>query len=193
MNVTYTKTYNQHERGLSLVETLVAITILLIAIVGPMTIAARSLQTAVFSEEQTTAFYLAQEGLELVIKERDNATLDALDSGGDSWDWRDNDCGGAAGNPDQTCGLDTTGRIVNCSGANESRCLLYDTGGATERYQHTNGASGEALKFTRTIDIDVTVGGVASVVSTVTWESNLFKIEREVIAETYIYDIYDGF
>ncbi len=187
------KTYNMHQRGLSLVETLVAITVLLLAIVGPMTIAARSLQTAIFSEEQTTAFYMAQEGLELVIRERDNATLDALDSGGNSWDWRDTDCGGAAGNAAQSCGIDTTGRIVDCSGANEDRCILYDTGDATERYQHTNGSNGDALKFTRTLDIDMSASGVASVVATVQWESTLFRQQREVIAETYIYDIYDGF
>ena len=63
--------YKHSQSGFSLVETLVAITILLIIIVGPMTITSQSARSTSFSSEQVVAFFLAQEGLELMQKERD--------------------------------------------------------------------------------------------------------------------------
>jgi prepilin-type N-terminal cleavage/methylation domain-containing protein len=59
-------------RGFTLVETLVAVTVLLLVIVGPMTVAQKGIQNAYFANEQVTAVFLAQEAgrrhLELVWK-----------------------------------------------------------------------------------------------------------------------------
>ena len=52
------------QKGFSLVETLVAISILLIVIVGPMTISMSTAKSSSFASEQVQAFFLAQEGLE---------------------------------------------------------------------------------------------------------------------------------
>jgi type II secretory pathway pseudopilin PulG len=74
----FTYTYVKSGAGFTLVETLVAITVLLVAIVGPMTIAAQGLQASFFAREETTAVYLAQEGIEAVERARDNGALDAI-------------------------------------------------------------------------------------------------------------------
>ena len=184
-----TKSYTQ---GLSLVETLVAITLLLIAVVGPMTIAARSLQTAIFAKEQTAAFYLAQEGIELTIEKRDEEALREITGGagsdGDFWDWRPTDCGGPAG-PANACGLDAQLAVRDCS--TPGRCTLRHDTSVNPQFRHAGSA--EFTPYTREITIDMSTANIAEVTSVVTWNSPLFGITRDVTAKTFIYNVYDGF
>ena len=69
--------HKKMNRGYSLVEVLVAISVLLIALVGPLTIASSGLKRANFAKEQTLAIFLAQEGMEAVVKLREDAALGA--------------------------------------------------------------------------------------------------------------------
>lgn len=62
-------------QGFTLVETLVAISVLTVAIVAPMTLASQSLTAAYYARDQVTAFNLAQEGLEAVRALRDGQVL----------------------------------------------------------------------------------------------------------------------
>lgn len=64
------------QSGFSLVETLVAITILLVVIIGPMTISSSAAKSTSFASEQVTAFFLAQEGAELIEKARNDLLLE---------------------------------------------------------------------------------------------------------------------
>jgi prepilin-type N-terminal cleavage/methylation domain-containing protein len=66
------------KKGFTLIETLVAIAILGVAIGAAFTMAQKSLQSTAFSKNQTTAFFLASEGLELVHNIRDNVSLHNL-------------------------------------------------------------------------------------------------------------------
>ncbi len=59
------------ERGFTLIEAFIAISILLIAVIGPMSLISQSIADANYAASQITAFYLAQEGLELVINQRE--------------------------------------------------------------------------------------------------------------------------
>lgn len=61
--------------GFTLIETLVAITILVSAIAGPLTIASRSLFSAQFTKNQIIASYLAQDAVEYVRNLRDENVL----------------------------------------------------------------------------------------------------------------------
>lgn len=54
-----------------------AVIILSLSILGPMTIASRGLNTALYAKNQITAFYLAQDGIELVKNLRDNNRLNS--------------------------------------------------------------------------------------------------------------------
>ncbi len=66
----------QNERaGFTLLETMIAVTLLSVAIVAPMTLTAQSLGSAYYARDQITAFYLAQESLEAVRNVRDNNIL----------------------------------------------------------------------------------------------------------------------
>jgi prepilin-type N-terminal cleavage/methylation domain-containing protein len=59
------------QRGFTLIEVLVAISVLLLGIVGPLALANASLQAGLLSRDQITAYYLAQEAIEMVREVRD--------------------------------------------------------------------------------------------------------------------------
>jgi prepilin-type N-terminal cleavage/methylation domain-containing protein len=61
-----------HSQGFTLVETLIAITILMIAIASPLVIASKGLTAALISRDQMIASLLAQESIEIVKNIRDN-------------------------------------------------------------------------------------------------------------------------
>ncbi len=174
-------------RGFTLVETLVAITILLVAIVGPMTIAQRGLQSAFFTQERITATYLAQEGVEVMRAIRDehmlsgNDWMDAMDdtacteNDGCDYDIKALD-GGDIGDVEST--------LIDC-GESDDECLLYyndeeDLEDAVYLYHHDQNDGSPSL-YTRRISIDEDVSTVESEVTvTVSWDSGIFQNERSV-------------
>ena len=68
-------TYGARSAGFTLVETLVAVMLLSVAVVAPMSLAARSLGSAYYARDQITAFYLAQEAIEALRSIRDSQIL----------------------------------------------------------------------------------------------------------------------
>ncbi len=69
----FPKTYKLS--GFTLIETLVAISLLTVAIVAPMSLTSQALNSAYYARDQMTASYLAQEALEGVRNIRDNNIL----------------------------------------------------------------------------------------------------------------------
>jgi len=65
----------QAKKGFTFVETLVAITVLLVSVVAPMSLAQDGIVAAKLSQDQIVAFYLGQEGIEIVKNLRDNNRL----------------------------------------------------------------------------------------------------------------------
>ena len=68
------------QAGFTLVETLVAISILMLAVTGPLYFASESLKAATYARDQITAFYLAQDAFEQIRKIRDDNL-----SGNNNW------------------------------------------------------------------------------------------------------------
>ncbi len=61
-----------HKGGFTIIETLVAVTVLMIAISGPLVVASKGLTTALYARDQVIASYLAQETMEMIKNIRDN-------------------------------------------------------------------------------------------------------------------------
>lgn len=184
----------QHKTGYSLVEVLVSIAVLLIAIVGPMTIAAQGIKSARFALEQNSAFFLAQEGVEAIFAIRSDAALTEIDGGADAWTWLDNlddYCGtNTLINPTDSCsfGIDFedddllgTG-IVDCNSDTEN-CLLYkEESGNRGVYTHTDNGSTPIYK--RVVTVEITEAYAAKVTSVVTWESSVFRGQTQSVELT---------
>lgn len=66
---------NTNNAGLTLIETLVAISLLSVAIMAPMSLTTQSLSSAYYARDQMTAFHLAQEAIESVRAVRDENIL----------------------------------------------------------------------------------------------------------------------
>lgn len=69
------------QRGFTLLETMVAVSLLMLSIVGPLTIAQKSVKTSTYTKNRTTAYYLAQDAIEFLRNIRDVHSLK-----GDTWD-----------------------------------------------------------------------------------------------------------
>ena len=191
-------TINKNKRGFSLIETLVALTVLLVSLVAPMTIASKSLQNIFYAREQYTAIMLAQEGLEAVVYLQRSAMVDALHNGGNAWVWYTSlpsNCRGANG-----CGMDFSGNAsnpvsvaVNNCGTSGSSCLLkLDTNNNRARYSY--GGSGAVSPYSRIIRVSDAGNGTLSQVvveSEVTWSSVVFpsNTNESVIVRTNLFDV----
>src|SRR3989344_8702148 len=58
-------------KGFTIIETLVAVAILMISIAGPLTIAHKGLLAAVYAHDNVTASYLAQDAMEYIKNVKD--------------------------------------------------------------------------------------------------------------------------
>jgi len=185
--------YNHsHNPGFSLVETLVAVTILLIVIVGPMTLAANATRSTNFSSEQVIATFLAQEGAELAQIARDNILLPRFaGTPGNAWTGFTDTAGAYADCFAAGCGLsidDPTGTILvtNCAGGG---CVLRRDIGANRSLYNYN--TGTPTVYTRTVTMSETVAGrEVRVVSQVTWRTDNQRQEQSVEVVTYLFNVY---
>ncbi len=189
--------------GFTIVESLVAITLLLLSIAGPLTLVVQGLRSSYYSSTQITAFYLAQDAVEYVRNVRDNNGL--ANRGGADIPWLMGlDACVTNARPDnplsseRKCYIDTTTTPTcppgsGCTSTGATICpggvcpkLLFNS--STGRYSYTNGDP--ASLYTREIQIvpidnDGTDGivngpsgaiatGDVSVIVTVTWQAPFF-------------------
>lgn len=164
--------------GFTLLETLVAIFILVLSITGPMVFAQSSLRAAFQSRDQITAFYLAQDVIEFIKNKRDTNHL----TNGKKWL---DDLGTCLAS---TCSIDTrpgNENIVACSGA---FCTLglVDVVGGIELYGHNLSAPSRFKRTVRIIEVQPNIE--AQVLIEIQWENNLLSGRRRIVVEENIYN-----
>lgn len=134
----------KNNTGFSVIESLVAITILLIATAAPLTLATQSLSASFLARDQITASFLAQEGIELVRNVRDTNVLENV-----SWFEDLSLSGNGTGNPcfnAPGCRIDVVSPSVVSNCPSGCPALKYDA--LSKRYSYTLGVDS---MFTRTI------------------------------------------
>jgi len=146
------------QRGFTLVESLVAISILLFAIVAPMTLASNGLQASRDARDQVVSFYLAQEAIDYIRSMRDTNALK-----GSNW------LSGLSACLNGTCLVDvfnTATPIQDCSNCDTS--LRFNT---ARGYTH---GSGNATTLTRTVTMtEIVPNEAVRVRATVSWDAGL--------------------
>ncbi|HEU4677298.1 MAG TPA: prepilin-type N-terminal cleavage/methylation domain-containing protein [Candidatus Paceibacterota bacterium] len=173
--------------GFTLVETLVAITVLLLVIIGPITVAQKGIRAAYYANEQVTAVFLAQEAVEAIRELRDDAALAAYDNpgGGDTWNWigaLPPDCTDGTG-----CAFDITSHAFE-SCALDNNCELKVTAAGAYNYE----AGGTDSGYVRRVYVTAAAPDAIDVTVSVTWTSTTFGggTPRTITLETWIYDHY---
>ena len=156
---------NKHKSGFTLVEILVAISILSIAILATFTAVSQSLKATNFSEDQIIAYHLADEALEYLRNKRDSNAIQHIVAlgAGSTYGWLtgiSNLCTATA------CYIDVPNNTITECTSNAASCpaLRYD--GATGLYQYT---SGTATMYKRSVAMTTISATEVSFVVTVSW------------------------
>ena len=90
------------QQGFTMIETLIAVAILMISIAGPLTIAQKGLTAATYARDQVTASFLAQDVMEYVKNVRDYNVKRANPNSLTDWLIKMDDCTFAS-----PCAVDT--------------------------------------------------------------------------------------
>lgn len=166
MSIQLSKHIQKKERGFTLLEVLVAMLLLSIVITAGMTAISSGLRTTFAARDQVTAFYLAQEAVEIVKNNRDTNSLNPdLDS-----DWMEGfrECVGT------TCAVDAvSGEIDPCSG---NACVLKRDDNGEGVY----GTFGDETEFSRTVSVEQIESDEIVVEVQVVWNGGDLTIQEHV-------------
>jgi prepilin-type N-terminal cleavage/methylation domain-containing protein len=170
-------------RGFTLVEAMVAISILSLSITGPMLIAQKGIGSAIYARDQITAFYLAQEAVEYIRNVRDSNRINAV-----SWLSNLSPCLSGL-----TCIVDARytdytnpSAIVTCPGGT---CSPLSFDGTELIYGYGVGGLWRVTPFTRSVQMTETSPGKEAVISvTVSWTTNLFAPVRTFSIKEYLFN-----
>lgn len=165
----------QTNRAFTLVETLVAITVLMIAIAGPLTITNKALRAALYARNQVVANYLAQDALEMVKNIRDN---NYLVNGNTTWPPASlSSCVSAS------CTIDTTPSVPTISSGQAILCNDSTTG----KFTHICSSPNTPTQFRRTFRLTQSPTNVNeyNVAVTVVWSENSIQFTEVLRGPIY--------
>ena len=172
-------------QGFTIIETLVAITILMIAIAGPLTVANKALTAAVYARDQMIASYLAQDGMEYVKNVR---STDKLTDATGAWLRSFSSCGSSS----TYCKVDTVKGIIsqdNSIGGSGDQLYLTVVPTLSSNPFYTHDSSGIPTQFHRYFNVVPSPANAseAEITMTVSWQTG--TLANSVILHNTIYDV----
>jgi prepilin-type N-terminal cleavage/methylation domain-containing protein len=165
--------------GFTLLETLTALSVLSLAVIGPLTLASYAIHLAGFSQNQIGAFYLAQEAMEYIKNRRDNNAL----TGESNWlkDMAPSGSGsGLCRNP-KGCIVDVPNNNVQSCSPSECPKIKYDA--VTGFYNYV---SGTETTFIREVKLDYVSNYEEKISIIVSWQESFGQ--RSLTLEENIFD-----
>jgi len=176
------KNIYKNQYGFSLIETLIAVSILMIAIAGPLSLVQAGLFSSIHQRNQVTATYLAQEAIEYIKNLRDtNSYVNHID-GVTNW------LAGPGGSAllTTTCAAASGGCYVDPHDKLTGNTYIETVNGTNKYlYQNTNtngfsysyDSSGTLSPYKRVVTVTAvtsgtTAGDEATVSVTMTWNDN---------------------
>lgn len=169
------RTSIQNLRGFTLIETLVAISLLTVAIAAPMSLASQSLSSAFYARDQITAFYLAQEAIETVRAVRDGNALRIVQGGSADL------LGGIPSTQGAPFYVDTLSNTMTpCDTTPGASCPVLRNDGQVYRYD-----TGNPTRFVRTVRATQIGNGIDEirVSAEVRWTTGAFQERFFTISE----------
>jgi len=172
-------------RGFTLIETLVAVTLLTLAIGAPMALTSKSLAAAYRARDQITAFHLAQEAIETVRHVRDHNIL--MIAVGEDVDLLDGIL--TEDDDSQVFTVDTTESIENAidlNGCPSGECPPLQINSDDELYGY--GTGWRDTRFTRTVSAETIreedgVPQEVKITAAVSWQTGSFEVQTVEISE----------
>ena len=180
--------------GFTVLETLVADFVLSIAIAATLAAASTGLQSSFYAKDQITAYYLAQEAIEVITNIRDK---NFITSGGSFLSTAVLNCVSGQG-----CAVDSTITIppstienmtIDCLGQEDCFILRYND--TTKQYAHptpndpSDPAGWTKSKFTRKTFISVLTvpaNDEIAVTTVVTWQAGRFNTKQVVVRKNLL-------
>lgn len=169
----------QKVSGFTLIESLVGITILLLAITSVLTLVTRNISISAAARDQVAATYLAQEAIEIIRNTRDNNTF-----AGDPWLTGLGTCLGAG----LVCKVDTTNigaPATPCSGAGVGveKCPYLKLN-SDNIYQYSPG--GDDTIYKRSVNL-ISISAEEVVITTAVQWSSVGR-KRTFVLKEHIFD-----
>ncbi len=194
MKILYTqnKQRQDNKRGFTIIETLVAVFILLITTTGPLTFTQSGLRSSFLARDQITAFYLAQDSIEYLKNLRDQNQIAA----NDTWLDQFGACAPVSEGADGTvsCNIDsildqTAECIISPTNPNGTcPALYYEVNKGN--FSMTNGTDFEVSKYTRTMYVTLINAKELQVIVEVSWDSQLLSGLKRIVVQENIYKKY---
>lgn len=162
------------KKGFSLVETLVAVAVVVLALSGAFAAAQSGISSSIFSKDQIIAFYLAAEGVESIRNIRDQNALE-------NTHWLE---GIAADSSDpcyfgKTCRVDAVDPVMNpLTTCTSGTCPVLRQDQVNGFYGYTSGW--RPTQFTRNISLTQLNENEVSILVRVTWSKGLVNREFRV-------------